>query len=229
MKNLLALIMMTFLLISCSTYNGPIFKGSNYISRNIGTTYHYKRTDLDTKKSIFFDITVDSCNADKSKCSYTTKIFNSSGKIINKYNMHYTIDKGSFFFKGTVRVTDNFYKDSSILLPEKLLLNREVNMQHPEKFGYVRERLIVHKEVPSIKVNNHKYEGCLNIISETITPLNDKKIKILTNEIDCKNIGAVKKEMSIYSLIPVKNPEYNNFALNARYIETLQNITHKDS
>ncbi|WP_150467569.1 hypothetical protein [Francisella sp. SYW-9] len=229
MRNLLALIIIIFLLASCSTYNGPIFKGSNYISTDVGTTYHYKRVELKTKQSISIDITVDSCNADKSKCSYTTKIFDSSGKMINKYSMHYTIDKGSFFFKGAVRITDNFYKDSSILLPEKLQLNREVNMQHSERFGYVRERLIVHKEVPNIEINKHKYKNCLNMIFETITPLNDKKIKILTNEIDCENIGAVKKEMSIYSLIPVKNPEYNNFALNASYIETLQSITHKDS
>ncbi|QIW10945.1 hypothetical protein [Francisella sp. LA112445] len=229
MRNLLALLLVVFMLTSCSTYNGPTFKGSDYISTDVGTTYHYKRVELKTKKSISIDITVDSCNSNKSKCSYTTKIFDSSGKMISKYSMHYTINKGSFFIKGSVRVSDNFYKDSSILLPEKLQLKHEVDMQHPERYGDVRERLIVHQEVPSIKINNHKYENCLNIISETVTPLNDKKIKILTNEIDCKNIGAVRKEMSIYSLIPVKNPEYNNFALNGSYIETLQSITHKDS
>ena len=107
--------------------------------------------------------------------------------------MHYTINKGSFFTKGSIRVTDRFYKDSSILLPEKLQLNREVDIQHPEQYGDVRERLIVHKSIPSIEINNHKYQNCLNIIFETVTPLNEKKLKIITNEIDCKGIGTVKK------------------------------------
>lgn len=229
MRVLLALLITTLLLTSCSTYNGPIFKGTNYVSTDVGSTYHYNRVDLKTKKKIFLDITVESCNSDKTKCLYTTKIFDSQNKMIGKYNMHYTINNGSFFTKGSVRVTDNFYKDSSILLPEKLRLNREVDMQHPERYGDVREKLIVHKEIPSIEINNHKYENCLNIIFETITPLGERKLKIVTDETDCKNIGTVKKEMAIYSLIPVSNPYYDNYVLEASYLDTLQKITHKNS
>lgn len=59
--------------------------------------------------------------------------------MIGKYNMHYIISDGSFFTKGSVRVTDNFYKDSSILLSEKLRLNHEVDMQYPEKYDDVRK------------------------------------------------------------------------------------------
>ncbi|API87604.1 hypothetical protein [Francisella uliginis] len=229
MKNLLSLLVLASLITSCSTYNGPIFKASNYVSTNVGSTYHYKRVDLKTKKKIFLDITIESCNSDKTKCLYTTKIFNSQDKMIGKYNMYYTINDDSFFTKGSIRVTDNFYKDSSILLPEKLRLNREVDMQHPERYGDVREKLIVHKEIPSFEINNHKYENCLNIIFETITPLGERKLKIVTDETDCKNIGTVKKEMAIYSLIPVSNPNYDNYVLKATYIDTLQNISHKNN
>lgn len=229
MKNLLSLLVLASLITSCSTYNGPIFKASNYVSTDVGSIYHYKRVDLKTNKKIFLDIIVESCNTNKTKCLYTTKIFDSQNKMIGKYNMHYTINDGSFFTKGSgsVRVTDNFYKDSSILLPEKLRLNREVDIQHPERYGDVREKLIVHKEIPSIEINNHKYENCLNIIFETITPLGERKLKIVTDEIDCKNIGTVKKEMAIYSLIPVSNPNYDNYVLKATYLDTLQKITYK--
>ena len=63
----------------------------------------------------------------------------------------------------------------------------------------------------------------------TQLPLKKKGLKIVTDQIDCKDIGTVKKEMAIYSLIPFKNPEYNNFVLTNVYLETLQAITHKDS
>ncbi|MED7818954.1 MULTISPECIES: hypothetical protein [unclassified Francisella] len=229
MRVLLALLITTLLLTSCSTYNGPIFKGTNYVSTDVGTTFHYKRVDLKTKKEIFLDITIENCNKDKTKCLYTTKILDPKGKVINKYNMHYILNDGSFFTNGSVSIKDNFYKVSTILLPEKLELNREVSIQHPEKYGDVKEKLIVHKEIPSISINNHTYNNCLNIIFETITPLKEKKLKIITNQIDCKNIGTVKKEMATYSLIPVRNPNYNNFVLTGIYLDTLQNITHKSS
>ncbi|OEZ32934.1 hypothetical protein AS144_07250 [Francisella endosymbiont of Amblyomma maculatum] len=84
--------------------------------------------------------------------------------------MHYTINDGSFFTNGFVDIKDNFYKQNTILLPEKLPLNREINLQYPEKYGDVREKLIVHKQIPSIEVNNHQHHNCLNIIFGTVTP-----------------------------------------------------------
>ena len=57
------------------------------------------------------------------------------------------------FTNGFVDIKDNFYKQNTILLPEKL---------------------IVHKQIPSIEVNNHQYHNCLNIIFETVTPLRKK-------------------------------------------------------
>lgn len=113
------------MLTSCSTYNGPTFKGSDYISTDVGTTYHYKRVELKTKKSISIDITVDSCNSNKSKCSYTTKIFDSSGKMISKYSMHYTINKGSFSLKDLSE-----YQTTSIkIVVSCFLRNYNLNMK----------------------------------------------------------------------------------------------------
>ncbi|APC96650.1 hypothetical protein [Francisella frigiditurris] len=224
MKKLLILIV-TITLSSCSTfmtsYKGPIFNGSDYVSTDVGTTYHYKRVTLEDNSEILLEIKIENCNKDKTLCTYSTKIFNANDKLEGKYNMDYIIKNGS------VHIVDKIYKQGSLLLPAKLELGKEVNLINQEEYGEVPEKLVITKEIPSITVNNNEYKDCINIIFETITPTESKDLKVVTNQISCKNIGAVNKELAIlYRVRLNRDINDNNFTLYQTYLDTLQEITH---
>lgn len=219
------LIILTILLIGCSqtkSYDEPVFNGSDYVLMKPGTTYHYKRVATKTKDVLSIDITINNCNKNKTKCVYSTKITNSDGKVEGQYNMDYLIKDGA------VHMTDNLYKNGTILLPAKLELNKEISLVDTKEFGNVKEKLIVHKQIPKIKINNNEYLNCINIIFETITPTSNEYLKIITNEVTCKNIGTVKKILGIYSK-PKIGRDVNGikYTLSDTYLDVLESISFK--
>jgi hypothetical protein len=105
------------------------------------------------------------------------------------------LNQQSFF--GDVFLTDTLYPNGTLLLPARIPLGNEIKLGNNDKYGFVQEKLLAYKLIPKIEINNHEYNNCVNILFETVTPASKVDLKVTTDEIDCKNIGAVKKEMKM--------------------------------
>lgn len=189
-KSLLAAVSLSLMLASCS--NKTIIKGSNYVSMQPNTQLHYKREALEAKKSIFVDLEVEFCNEDHSKCQYFVTVKNDKNKIIEKYYETYKVD-----FFGDVFLTDKVYPDGTLLLPARMPLGNEIKLGNRDRYGFVQEKLLAYKLIPKIKINNNEYHNCVNILFESVTPASKLDLKLTTDEIACKDIGAVRKEMKM--------------------------------
>ena len=156
------------------------------------TQYLYKRTALKAGKSIFINIDIETCNSDKSKCQYFISVKNDKGKILEQYYETYYVN-----FFGDVYLTDKIYPNSTLLLPARITLHQEMLLDNGDKYGAVQEKLLAYKIIPEIQVNNHKHKNCVNILFETTTPAESVDLKLVTDEITCKGIGSVQKEMQM--------------------------------
>jgi len=191
MKNLfLSAISLSVLLASCS--NNTIIKGGDYVSMQPNTQLHYKREALKAKKSISVDLEVEFCNENHSKCRYFVTVKNNKNKIIEKYYETYKVD-----LFGDVFLTDKLYPDDTLLLPARMPLGDEIKLGNRDRYGFVQEKLLAYKLIPKIEINNNQYNNCVNILFETLTPADKLDLKLTTDEIACKGIGAVKKEMKM--------------------------------
>ncbi|WP_052399161.1 hypothetical protein [Candidatus Francisella endociliophora] len=179
------------LLSSCST-NNTIIKGGDYVSMQPDTQFHYKRTALEAKKSIFIDLDIEFCNKDQSKCRYYVTVKNDKNKVIEKFYETYKVN-----FFGDVFLTDSLYPSGTLLLPARMELGDEIQISNNDKFGPIQEKLLAYKIIPKIQINNNNYNNCVNILFETITPTETLDLKLTTDEITCKNIGTVRKEMKM--------------------------------
>ncbi|WP_041263604.1 hypothetical protein [Francisella salina] len=189
MKKVTFALISIILLSSCST---TIINGSDYISMQPDTKYRYKRTALKANKSIFIDIDIESCNSGDSKCKYFVTVKNNKNKILEQYYETYYVN-----FFGDVYLTDKVYPNSTRLLPARITLNQEMLLNNGDRYGAVQEKLLAHKLIPKIQVNNHKYENCVNILFVSTTPTESVDLKLITDEITCKGIGSVQKEMQM--------------------------------
>ncbi|MBK2357092.1 hypothetical protein [Francisella hispaniensis] len=189
MKKILFSLISIALLSSCST---TIINGSDYISMQPDTQYRYKRTALKANKSIFIDIAIESCNNDNTKCQYFVTVKNTKDKILEQYYETYYVN-----YFGDVYLTDKVYPNSTLLLPARITLGQEMLLDNGDRYGAVNEKLLAYKIIPEIEVNNHKYKNCVNILFETTTPAESVDLKLVTDEITCKGIGSVQKEMQM--------------------------------
>lgn len=187
MKKILFALISIALLSSCST---TIINGSDYISMQPDTQYHYKRTALKANKSIFIDIDIESCNNNNTKCQYFVTVKNTKDKILEQYYETYHVN-----FFGDVYLTDKVYPNSTLLLPARITLGQEMLLDNGDRYGAVNEKLLAYKLIPEIQINNHNYENCVNILFVSTTPAESVDLKLVTDEITCKGIGSVQKEM----------------------------------
>ncbi|MDE5024803.1 hypothetical protein NAI69_09855, partial [Francisella tularensis subsp. holarctica] len=70
---------------------------------------------------------------------------------------------------------------------------------------------------PEIQVNNHEYKNCVKILFETTTPTETVDLKLVNDEITCKGIGSVRKEMKMSYKPKFANPnteDINNSIMN---------------
>ncbi|MBK2258060.1 lipoprotein [Francisella philomiragia] len=189
MKKILFALISIALLAGCST---TIINGSDYISMQPNTQYHYKRTALKANKSIFIDIDIESCNNDNTKCQYFVTVKNSKDKILKQYYETYYVN-----FFGDVYLTDEVYPNSTLLLPARITLGQEMLLDNGDRYGAVNEKLLAYKLIPEIQINSHKYENCVNILFVSTTPAESVYLKLVTDEVTCKDIGSVQKEMQM--------------------------------
>ncbi|MBK2149913.1 hypothetical protein IBD90_03600 [Francisella tularensis] len=192
MRKIFFFLIPIILLSSCSTSNYTLIKGSEYISMQPNTQYLYKRTALKADKSIFIDIDIQSCNSDQSKCQYFVSVKSDKDKILEQYYETYYVN-----FFGDVYLTDSLYPNGTLILPARIRLGEELLLDNGDNYGLVQEKLLAYKLIPEIQVNNHEYKNCVNILFETTTPTETVDLKLVTDEITCKGIGSVRKEMQI--------------------------------
>ncbi|WP_224721164.1 hypothetical protein [Francisella sp. XLW-1] len=189
MKKVTFALISIILLSGCST---TIINGSDYISMQPDTQYHYKRTALKADKSIFIDVDIEYCNSNNSECQYLVTVKNDKNKIIDKYYETYYVD-----FFGNVYLTDDVYPNDTLLLPARINLDQEIILHNDNNNGASQEKLLAYKLIPEIHIGNHKYENCVNILFETTAPTKTVDLKLVTDEITCKGIGSVQKEMQM--------------------------------
>lgn len=215
-------------LTSCSTikpYSGPIIHGGDYMATNVGDTYTYERKVLGSSDTSTLKITVNSCNKDKTQCSYENKLTNDKGKTILAYTSKYNDAPDG------ISLTDKAYPNSTLLLPAKLELNEEMlihNDMHYDKISdSTATKLIVIKLIPEITVNHKKYNDCIKVIFNSEVELPSKYARLVTGEVMCRGIGNVKKEVGIYyhkrTDMDVNDGAYQ---LESVYTDKLVSITH---
>lgn len=189
MKNRL-LIATGLLAITSSSFCSTI-KGSDYISRDVGTKYTFNETTYidNANKPVKQQLQtiVDGCNDAKSACTSTATTTDATGN---------TKDLGTLIYKikdGAVYMVDS-NKNDKLIFPADIKLNQTQKIETIASNNKLKNNNKFVKQIPKITINGNDYSNCLAISTDaTATTNNGQKVDINSNDVHCKGIGLVKE------------------------------------